>query len=175
MPRPRKPTALKILEGDQPCRINRDEPSSPAGLGPMPDFVADDPDAAAAWSRFEAELGLIRRADSEVVALYCLTWSLYVRSLAEIEDYGLTITTKTTTKVNPAFAIRNQCQNQLAGMLAQFGMTPAARATLKVGPKTSDDPLLMWIAAKASHAQSSAQGGEKPAPPKAKAGKGNAR
>ena len=151
MGRPRKPTALKIAEGDQPCRINGREPAARKGLGPVPDWIASDLNALEAWNRLEAnltELGLIKVVDSEAAALYCSTWSLFIKACEEVEDKGLTVATATTVKANPALAIRNACQAQLVRLLTEFGMTPASRAGLHVADQKQDSPLLRWIAMK---------------------------
>ncbi len=40
MPKPRTPTAIKILGGEtRPCRINRNEPKGDPGAPPCPDHL----------------------------------------------------------------------------------------------------------------------------------------
>lgn len=149
MGRPRKPTALKILEGAQPCRINRDEPTPPAGIGPPPDFL--DESGRAAWARIAGQLdeaGLLTIADRDAVALYCSTWSRWARAVEAIEEEGLVVGGQFGMKPNPYVAIADSCAKQLTRLMTQFGMTPSSRSSLKVAGKAEEDPLLAFLAAK---------------------------
>jgi len=140
----RKPTALKILDGDQPCRINRDEPKSPPGLGESPEGF--DEHALAAWSRLSkvlGQMGVATEADAEAVAAYCRHYSAYIRATEAIARDGMTTHTEHGgTKLNPLIQVVNESSRQMIRLLVQFGMTPAARSALKVAPKEEEDDLL---------------------------------
>lgn len=149
MGRPRKPTALKLLEGAQPCRINRSEPAPAKGLGPAPDTLDDD--GLVAWNRIGRQLdavGLLTVADAEVVSHYCSAWSVWIKASRAISEDGLTVSGQFGEKPNPNVAILNKTHDQMIRILSQLGMTPAARASLSVQKKDDEDPLLTYFAAK---------------------------
>lgn len=149
MGRPRKPTALKILEGAQPCRINRDEPSPPKGIGEPPDFLDDA--GRAAWARIASQLdeaGLLTVADREAVALYCSAFGRWAAANAAIDEEGLVVMGQFGAKPNPHLAIADQAAKLMARLLTQFGGTPSSRSSLKVGARVEEDPLLAFLAAK---------------------------
>lgn len=155
MGRPRKPTALKILEGAQPCRINRDEPRPPKGIGEPPGYLDDD--ARKAWARIGRQLddmGLLTVADADSVGLYCEAYSRWLEANKAVRKEGLTVTGRFGPKVNPNVQIADACHAQMVKLLTQFGMTPAARSSLHVGAKAEEDPLLAFLALKSTHGQS---------------------
>jgi P27 family predicted phage terminase small subunit len=148
MGRPRKPTALKILEGDQPCRIASDAPSGPKGAGPCPDDLGDV--GRAAWTRVTTqleEMGVLTLADGESIALYASTYELWAEAKLEVERDGLTVVSPMgIQKPHPLLATLKECRSQMTRLLTQFGMTPGSRSSLHVAGKPEDDPLLTFLA-----------------------------
>jgi P27 family predicted phage terminase small subunit len=151
MPRHSKPTKLKVLEGAQPCRINRDEPASPQGAGPCPDHLDDV--GRDAWQRVVArldEMGILTLADGESIALYASTYEQWDAARRQIEDEGMTYETeKGLIKPHPLLSTLKECRAQMTRLLSHFGMTPSSRSSLHVQAKPSDDPILAFIAAQA--------------------------
>jgi P27 family predicted phage terminase small subunit len=172
MGRPRKSPGLKILEGAQPCRINRDEPAPPKGAGPCPDHL--DGIGRQAWDRVVHrldEMGLLTLADGEAVALYASIYSRWRSAIAALDSDGLTLTTttrvetasrtttRTVTKTHALVAVANDCQRQMTRLLIQLGMTPSSRTSLRVAGKPEEDPLLAFLASPtAPHAKSKKPG-----------------
>lgn len=161
MGRPRKPNTLKLLEGDQPCRIRGDGPDPPGGVGPCPDHLDDV--AREAWGRVAAsveETGLLTLADAETLALYCSTYSRWRSACEALAREGLTITsslkvetekrttTRETTKVHPLLQVATESSRQMTTLLKQLGMTPASRSSLHVERKPAEDALLDFVANK---------------------------
>jgi P27 family predicted phage terminase small subunit len=161
MGRPRKPTKLKILEGEKPCRINKSEPKSPEGLGEPPDWFDDH--EREAWSRLKERLGPMKvatRADEELVMVYCQAYSTLRLSLAEVEKWGMMVEQKTETKTrngssihsvfkaNPLLPAIQQARRQLVQCLVQLGMSPSSRSGLHVLPERPVNPLVAFMATK---------------------------
>jgi len=159
MGRPRKPTELKILEGAQPCRINRSQPVPPKGAGPCPDHLDDL--GREAWSRITArleEMGVLTMADGEAIALYASIYSRWRGAVDEVESDGLTLTSSTVTKTakgettrkatkaHPLIAVVNESQAQMTRLLGLFGMTPSSRSSLHVQAEAKADPVLDFLA-----------------------------
>lgn len=145
--RPRKPTAKKILEGDQPCRINRNEPKpAPGGVGPPPLHLRDK--ERAAWRYFVAMLepmGVLSSADAAALAILCVNHALWIKARDEIDREGLSVPTQFSTKPHPMIAVANRCEATMAKILAQFGMTPSARSALDLGKNDDDDEFDGWV------------------------------
>jgi len=67
-----KPTALRILHGDRPSRINVDEPIPDRGLPECPDGVSDE--VREVWDDTVRQLdvmGVASRADRDALRCYC--------------------------------------------------------------------------------------------------------
>lgn len=147
MPRHAKPTNLKVLEGAQPCRINRDEPDPPKGAGECPDHLGVV--GMDAWHRVTLRLedmGVMTRADAEAVALYASTYEQWDEARRQVADEGLTYETPLgLMKPHPLLPTLKECRSQMSRLLAQFGMTPSSRSSLHVQGKV-EDPLLAFLA-----------------------------
>ena len=161
MGRPRKPTSLKILEGAQPCRINRSEPPSPGVLGDPPDWLDDH--GREAWYRLRERLAPMRvatRADEEIVMVYSQAYSTLRLAMAEVATRGLMIEQETTTttkngtstrrilKANPLLPAIQQAQRQMVQCLTQLGMSPSSRSGLHVQEDRPTNPLIDFMARK---------------------------
>ena len=158
MARTPQPTRLKILAGAQPCRINRNEPKPEAGSTPCPDYLDDV--ARDCWHRMTGQLdamGLLTRADGEALALYCSTYSQWMKARSRLEEEGMLVITKTTvetskrtttrevSKINPMVSVVAECQRQMVRLLTQFGMTPSSRSSLNVPGKAQEDEVLAFL------------------------------
>jgi P27 family predicted phage terminase small subunit len=144
--RPRKPTSLKLLDGDRKDRIPADEPQSPMGLGEPPAWL--DADARLAWDRVAALLepmNVATRADSEAIATYAVAYSTWRRALARVDAEGLTLETESTTKPHPCLGIAREAQRQMNRIFSRFGLTPADRACLHVQGRPEDDALMAFF------------------------------
>lgn len=149
MARPRKPTSLKILEGAQPCRINRDEPKPPPFSDDCPEHLGDV--GREAWIRISRrleEMGVLTQADAEAVALYASTYELWRLASDQLADEGLTMMTALgTQKPHALLATIKECRSQMTRLLTQFGMTPSSRSSLHVQAKDEEDEVLAFVQA----------------------------
>ena len=149
MPNHRKPKAIAILDGTRKSRIPKDEPKSPIGIGPAPDWLGID--GAMIWNRISAEApkDLLTKADALVVEILAETWSLWLACQRSIRDEGLVLTTITDrgeqNKPHPLLATANQTAKQIASMLNSLGMTPGGRATIGIEGDKKPDALMAFI------------------------------
>ena len=145
MGRPSKPNSLKILDGDRKDRINLDEPRSPKNLPEAPDWLDElGRDAYRRIAGLLAEMKLAHQADSEALAVYAQNFSIWRQASEAIATEGFLLETPTTTKVHPLFAPMNEAQRTMVRILSQMGLTPAARATLRVEPTGEADEFLSY-------------------------------
>ena len=148
-PKP-QPTKLKILRGNPGCRsLNGDEPQPPTDGIAMPSHLG--PVASARWAELLPVLQATRvmtRADVEALGRYCDTWEwwLAVRAKlkAEGDTYGI-LNDKGDVKYiaqRPEVSIANKLAAQLRQLESDFGLSPAARTSLKVEPDAKEESVL---------------------------------
>lgn len=81
------------------------------------------------------------------LAVYCETWSRYVKAVQQCRAEGLVLTNPGSgrTHANPAAAIAHTAAAQMLRFAQEFGLTPAAEARLATAPiddsDTTDDPF----------------------------------
>ncbi len=81
--RPRKPTALKQLQGTyRPDRANASEafPDAPLSLDPPPFLSGRAKDKWHDVAPMLARNGLLTEADTDTLGVYCQTWARYVEA-----------------------------------------------------------------------------------------------
>ncbi len=143
--RGRKPTPLKL-------RIIRGNPGKRA-LGKEPQFETEAPAkpplltgaAAEEWDRLTEQLshaGLLRTVDRAALAMYCQAWARWVNAEQKVETFGVVISAKGREIKNIYLRVAEEAMAQLIRLAAEFGMTPASRTRLTMGPEGGrKDPL----------------------------------
>lgn len=135
---PKTPTAIKIARGTNRARANV-EPQPPADGVTMPAHLGEV--AAARWAELLPLLQSVRvmtRADVEALARYCDTyeWWLAVRAKlrAEGDTYPILNDGGEVKYIaqRPEVSIAHKLAQQLRQLEQDFGLNPAARASLNV-------------------------------------------
>jgi P27 family predicted phage terminase small subunit len=135
----RKPTALKILHGDfkkNPQRRNLAEPVVESAIPACPKTLKGE--ARAEWKRVTKELDSIKvltLIDRPSLMQYCEMWAQQKKCQAIVEKEGQFFTTEAGIVEHPAAKAERQCVIQIRQYLQQFGMTPAARASVNAVQK----------------------------------------
>lgn len=151
--RGRKPKAnsLKILEGAQPCRVNRSEPKPPRRRPPVPTDLSDE--ALAEWHRITDHLdalGVLTESDGYALSIYCDAFARKIEARAELAERGLVVESLMgAVKANPAFAIIKACDAIMIRVLSEFGLTPVARSRVSSqveGPADEIDAFIKEMA-----------------------------
>lgn len=130
-----RPTALAILHGDKPSRINRDEPL-PAEGKPEPPYTLD-PAVAEVWAYTVEQLGVMRtvsKADRDVLVAYCEAVVTHRRACAALAREGLLVlNAKGDAYVrNPLVAMQRDAATLVRVLAREFGLTPSARSDISV-------------------------------------------
>ncbi|BAO90697.1 phage terminase small subunit P27 family [Caballeronia cordobensis] len=144
MPQPRKPTALRIIEGNRekrPCRrTSQAAARRPAAAPHLVGFALEE------WERITPELhlsGVLTMIDGAVLAAYCQAYARWreaeeaiLRMKARDKLSGaLMIKTKNGNAIqNPLVGVANRSMMLMHRFANEFGMSPAARARLAVDP-----------------------------------------
>jgi phage terminase small subunit len=121
------PTALKLLKGTQPCRVNLDAPAPPSGEPEPPAYL--DEKALEFWREHAPMLlgmGVLTAADRHILALLCESYS---RVRKTPDDKA--------------------CRDEFRKLCAEFGLSPSSRSGLKAEPAKPRDKLAELMARKA--------------------------
>jgi len=142
--RPRKPTALKELEGNPGKRaLNRPEPKPTVRIPSCPAHLSGE--AKKEWRRISKELlavGLLTVVDRAALAGYCQAWARWVDAEKEISAPGfktICTTDKGYEHVNPWVQVSNSALKQMKSFLSEFGLTPASRSRIQVPQEKEED------------------------------------
>ena len=145
-PRP-IPNAIKALRGNPGLRrLNvhpRPEATEMARKIPPPSPPAWlDAGARAKWRELVPllrQMGVLARIDRGALARYCDTWAWWMRSRKFIEEKGDTYVLRdeegkpTYIQQYPQVSIAHKLATQLTRLEGEFGLTPAARASIHAG------------------------------------------
>lgn len=129
--RPR-PTALKLLQGEQPSRINADEIDADAGAPAEPDGLDDD---VSAQYRHLVDLleptGVLTALDGVALVAFAQVLVEHDRAAALVNSVGPLIRDEHgLPRTNPAYRIRRDTGRDVLRWAMEFGMTPAARSQI---------------------------------------------
>lgn len=145
-PKP-KPTAVRLFEGNpgnKPIDPNEPKPAVPDHVPVAPDWLPDV--GRAKWHEVATHLwqiGCLTSIDTDALALYCEAWDEFYTAREEIKIHGLVAISENGNEYqHPAVGIKNKAIQRMRQLANEFGMTPAARAGLKItGPGASGDDL----------------------------------
>jgi P27 family predicted phage terminase small subunit len=151
MPQPRKPTALRIIEGNKEKRpLPKNEVKPRRGV-PLPPAHLDAY-ALEEWNRITPELeaiGLLTTIDGITLAAYCQCVSRWRQAEEAIQRMkkkdaltsALMIKTSNGNAIqNPLIGVANRAMHMAIKFAAEFGMSPAARARLAALPDEGHSP-----------------------------------
>ena len=144
--RPRKPAALRILEGNRGNRRIPDEPQiADEGIPKRPAHLQGL--ARTQWDSLAEKLhaaGLLTSVDSDALAAYCVSYAEWRDCCAIIKREGRSfVTSRGVRGIRPEVKIAHKALALMQQLMAQFGLSPKARANLggPVGKKGEEDPF----------------------------------
>jgi phage terminase, small subunit, putative, P27 family len=136
--RPPKPTALKLLHGDDkknPQRINRSEPVPADDVVRPTVDLADE--AQAAWDRLAPDLmrkGVLTAWDAQAFTVYCQTVAHYNAASRMLELEGMTARGAAGGVIkSPFWQIMRDAVATMTTIGGQFGLSPSERSKLSLG------------------------------------------
>jgi P27 family predicted phage terminase small subunit len=136
------PTKLKLIRGT--LRSDRANPREAAVQAALPDCPEELSDGAKQeWARIAPELqalGLLAKIDRSALALYCESYARWIDAVTAIHKYGAVIKSPSGYPIqSPYVSIANKAGEQVRLMLAEFGMTPAARSRVHADPDRREE------------------------------------
>jgi P27 family predicted phage terminase small subunit len=137
-----KPTRLRLLHGDQPKRINKDEPPTPDGMPVCPDDVTDE--VKQVWDYTIGNLivmGIATPADRDALRCYCEAVVTHRRACVELAVSTILIDGAMGTSItNPLIRIQRDAAQAVRQFAGEFGFTPSARSEIHRGEASHRDP-----------------------------------
>lgn len=128
------PTQLRLLRGDQPCRINDREPVARDVLPEPPDSMTAN--VREIWHYTMRELKHMKvaaAADRDALACYCEAVAAHRKASEILAKSPVLVKGLHGTLVrNPALQIQRDSANTIRGFAQEFGLTPSARAGIKM-------------------------------------------
>lgn len=142
--RKRKPDILKKLTGTaQKCRMNEDAPVANPGVAVAPGWLSDR--SAELFAQISATLlgmGIASPDDHHTLALLASRLEEIEILTAVVEDSGRTYETDSGLwKARPEVGMRNEAMRHAQSLLAEFGLTPAARSKVAAGKAPEANPF----------------------------------
>lgn len=136
------PTALKLLKGAQPCRINKNEPVARDGFPVCPEGT--DEAVREIWDYAISEMiamGTAKSADRDTLRLYCEAVVAHRRASEVVNAEPLIVEGATGGMVrNPALVIQRDAAEQVRKLAQEFGFTPSARSRITVEGRAGAEP-----------------------------------
>lgn len=149
MGRKRTPDHLKVVAGTaRPDRMNPDAPAGNPGLSEPPAWLSEA--AAAHFRRVDAILqgmGIASPDNADALALLASRLEEIEVCTAVIEDGGRVYEQTDEdgnvkmVRARPEVAMRNEAMRHAQSLLAEFGLSPAARAKVSAGKPAEDNPF----------------------------------
>lgn len=132
------PTAILKLRDSWRAKTRKGEPKAEASEPGLkcPNWVSKE--AKKFWKEIvphlEAVPGLVRRIDRLALGMLCDALAHYIKAKREIEKKGITIKGASGSQIsNPANLVLQRAYTRFAKLVREFGMTPAARASIDIG------------------------------------------
>ena len=149
MGRPATPTSIKILRGNPGCRpITDGEPTPPPADLSVPPSLSEV--GIAKWDEVTSlltRMGVFTQADRSAIERYCLLHEQFMQVVKHVRENGMTQLTHTGySQLTAEGSLFKSLPADLLKIEQQFGMTPAARSSLKVQDAAAPaDPLEAYI------------------------------
>lgn len=142
------PTPILNMRGSWrgKAREKEGEPKPVAGRPKCPSWLDDD--AKACWKSIVPlleSMGVLDKIGGKALTRYCRFWSRWKKAEEFIQKHGECYPIKDEhgklryMQQFPQVSISNQLAQRLAGLEADFGMTPAARSRIRI-EKKNDKP-----------------------------------
>lgn len=143
------PTNLKILRGNPGQRaLNADEPiPPPASLAPPRNLTGLALEKWEEMSELLLGMGVFTQADRHPLERYCLMYEQWTNLERHCREHGYTqITSTGYSQITAEATLIKSLRSDMLSIERQFGMTPAARSTIKTsGAATPENPLASFI------------------------------
>jgi len=145
---PRKPTKLKLIEGNPGKQKLHREPQPDLGSTPCPSHLP--PLGKKMWKHLVQHLdalNLLAKLDSTILEGICVAYARAVEADTILSRDGLTFQSGDNYRQQrPEVAISHNCWRRVKEFATEYGMTPASRGKLSSGSPNEEDDLEAMLA-----------------------------
>ena len=135
--RPRKPDALKQLQGT--ARKDRKRPNTPEPTGKPKRPIGLSRQAVRVWSDLAPkliDLGLLSAIDASTFAVYCQAYADWLKLTRHLNKLGPLNWFQTSDsgyrQVIPEVAVRNTAYQVMQRLETRFGLDPSSRSSMSI-------------------------------------------
>jgi P27 family predicted phage terminase small subunit len=131
-PRGGAPTALKLLQGVAPARINSDEPQPDDGI---PECPSKNKEVRAVWDYTVTQLVKMRTitmADRDALHAYCEGVVQYRKAAEMVQRDGSVIEGRLGPVKHPAMTVMKETGAMIKMIGRDFGLNPSARSAIRM-------------------------------------------
>lgn len=138
---PRKPTALKVIEGNPGRRaVNKKEPKPRGNLYDPPSWLTDEQRTGWEYAIASAPFGLLKRIDRSALTAWVIAEDLHRQAAQKLNTGALLIKTTNGNLIqSPYLAIVNRQAMIMLKAAAEMGFTPASRSRVESGETDEDE------------------------------------
>ena len=131
---PRKPTALKIVEGNPGKRpLNKKEPKPRGNLYDPPEWLTETQRTGWEYAIESAPYGLLKRVDRSTLTAWVVAEDLHRQAAEKLNNGALLIKTTNGNAIqSPYLAIVNRQAMIMLKAASEMGFTPASRSRVEV-------------------------------------------
>ena len=140
------PEKLKVVAGtSRSDRVNDNAPAANPGVADLPETLSSrGAELFASTSAILDGMGIASPDDVSALTMLAMRLEQVEVLTVQIEDGGYTYKTDGGLwKANPAVAQRSDAMRHAQSLLAEFGLTPAARAKVSAGKPAEKNPFGM--------------------------------
>jgi P27 family predicted phage terminase small subunit len=134
------PTAILAARGSWRGKLNKNEMRPEPGAPDPPEVLEGE--ALLEWHRVIAEIEptrVLSKADRAALTLYCQTWAIAQDAARNIQATGTIIKLPNGYPgATPYLKVYNEATRICMRLLAEFGLTPSARARIPAGKADKD-------------------------------------
>lgn len=138
------PTALKVVQGARPSRVNTKEPKPAVRQAPPTAPTHLSVEAQGVWKALAADMhrkGVLTTWDLDTFAVYCEAVVVHRQASADITDRGVLVKGERGSVKNPALQVQREAAATLIRAAVELGLTPSARSSLKMTEEETDEAL----------------------------------
>jgi len=131
---PKEPTAIRLIKGNTARRpLNDREPQPPKQRPRCPAWLT--PGAKRVWKRLIPvleQMGVLTLIDGDAIAAYCQAFDTWREATKVLRRHGMTVRSHGAVKPRPEWQIAQQALRTMRDYQRELGMTPAARAGIRI-------------------------------------------
>lgn len=149
MARPRKPTAVKRLQGTlQKCRTNPDEPipNTPIDRFEPPIFFTETQRDLWIFAISQMPSGMLSGLDFGIFSRWCIMYDQFVELTKSVNENGAVMYDEMGVPfANPLVNTLNKLAVSLRGIETELGFTPASRSKVSLASKEEPKNRFMEV------------------------------